>query len=906
MNGNELLDRIRPEEHRLGNGLTLLVREDHTAPVVAIVTHVRAGYFDEPDSLVGISHVLEHMYFKGTDRRGVGEIARQTKAAGGFLNAGTIYDYTSYYTVLPSSAAGMGLEIQADALLNSRIDEEELRKELGVIIQEVNRKLDNPPALASEKLYEAMFDVHPMRRWRMGTEETLAGLDRGAVMEYYRSMYRGGAITLVVSGDVDPAEIIERVDSLYADLPSGDPERLERPEPPREGARFRELSGDIGHSYVEMGWRSPGALEPDTPALDALAVVLGQGRASRLYRGVRERGLVSEIDAYNYTPRDIGVFGISLECEPNRTREAVAAAITELEAVGTEGVTERELDRVRTLLESRLLRRLETAQGQANLLADWEALGDWRLAGDFLEQVRGLKPVDLERVAQRYLDPANLTLLAYRPETAEAVGWSDADLPYALRDTGSGGTAPFEEPGEVPAEEPPEEPPEGPGMAPAAAAGVAPAAEARSTRPVGGPRILTRSTPEDGVVQYDMEGGRLVVKQRTRAPLVSMAVATNGGTVRESLKTAGITSLMMRASVKGTASRSAERIALESEGLGGAIGATAGADRLSWSLTVPAEHFRAGFELLTDVAWEPVFPDREVERERRVFMADLDQLRDDMYHYPLRLLMNAAFGDHPYGRSLEALEAAVPALSPEQLRLWHAAEIADPWVFVVGDVDPERVAEAASHIMGAATRAARPAGPHPIWADSTVVRSVSRDRAQTALAVAFPGPEYAHTDRIPLEVLSNAVSGLGNRLFEELRSRRSLAYTVTAYPIARRQAGAFVGYIATAPAQAAAAREALIEELLRLGTEPLTPEELERARRYTVGSWQIRTQTNAAQLSELAQALMIGAGLEEVREYEDRVRRVTREDVVQAATRWFDPERMVEGSVRGRDHTAAD
>ncbi|MEJ2503164.1 MAG: pitrilysin family protein, partial [Gemmatimonadota bacterium] len=445
MDGNQLRERIRPVEHRLDNGLTLLVREDRSAPVVAIVTHVRVGYFDEPDRLVGISHVLEHMYFKGTERRGVGEIARQTKAAGGYLNAGTIYDHTSYYTVLPSSALDMGLEIQADALTGSVIDEDELRKELLVIIQEVGRKLDNPSAIATEKLYEALFDVHPMRRWRMGEEEALRRLQRKDVFDYYRRMYRAGAITLVVSGDIDPARVIDRVESLYAAVPGGEPPRLDRTEPLRAGARLRQMSGDIGHTYAEVGWRSPGALDPDTPAMDALAVVLGQGRASRLYRNVRERGLVSSIDAYNYTPREIGVFGLSLECEPERTSDALIAAVSQLSAVRDQGVDPSELERVVTLLEARLLRRLETAEGQANLLAEWEALGDWRRIGDFLDAIRTLTPDDVRRVADRHLDPARITALVYRPEDADALSWDDDGLAARVADgraPGAGDTAP--------------------------------------------------------------------------------------------------------------------------------------------------------------------------------------------------------------------------------------------------------------------------------------------------------------------------------------------------------------------------------------------------------------------------------------------------------------------------------
>src|SRR6476659_6333502 len=138
----------------LPNGLTVLIQEDHSAPVVAIVTYVKAGYFDETDEQNGLSHALEHMFFKGTARRGVGEIAKETKASGGYLNAHTIYDNTTYYTVLPSTGFEKGLDIQADAYANSVIDARELAKEMEVIIQEAKRKADNPEALAVETLYE--------------------------------------------------------------------------------------------------------------------------------------------------------------------------------------------------------------------------------------------------------------------------------------------------------------------------------------------------------------------------------------------------------------------------------------------------------------------------------------------------------------------------------------------------------------------------------------------------------------------------------------------------------------------------------------------------------------------------------------------------------------------------------
>src|SRR3954462_14370075 len=204
----------------LPNGLTVLVRQDRSAPVVAIVTYVSAGYFDETDDVIGIAHVLEHMFFKGTPSRGVGEIAKQTKALGGDLNAATIYDHTSYYTVLPSSAFAEGLEIQSDAYARSLIDSEELRRELEVIIEEAKRKADNPGAVATETLYELIHDRHRIRRWRIGREEGLRTLTREQLVGFYRNFYKPSNTILSIVGDVDVDATIGHIERLYGTLTS--------------------------------------------------------------------------------------------------------------------------------------------------------------------------------------------------------------------------------------------------------------------------------------------------------------------------------------------------------------------------------------------------------------------------------------------------------------------------------------------------------------------------------------------------------------------------------------------------------------------------------------------------------------------------------------------------------------
>src|SRR5207237_110910 len=422
----------------LPNGLTVLIQEDHSAPVVAIVTYVKAGYFDETDPENGLAHALEHMFFKGTEKRGVGEIAKETKASGGYLNAHTIYDNTTYFTVLPASGFTKGLEIQADAYANSVIDARELGREMEVIIQEAKRKADNPAARATETLYELLHDAHRMRRWRIGREPGLRAFTREMMYGFYRNFYRPGNTILSISGDVDSADALRNVTELYSDLESASPTRHPGPpEPDRKGFRYRELAGDIAQSQLVFGWRTPGTMDPDTPVLDVAASLLATGRASRLYRAVREKKLASSVSAYDYTPTEIGVFVVHAESEPETTPEAARVIWDQLHQLRVGLIDDDEMTRVRRIFEARWARRLETAEGRANYLAEWEALGSWELGDEYFTRYMSTTADDVQRVTREHLAEEKAASLVYRPESAPVVAQDAADMKRILGEGGS-------------------------------------------------------------------------------------------------------------------------------------------------------------------------------------------------------------------------------------------------------------------------------------------------------------------------------------------------------------------------------------------------------------------------------------------------------------------------------------
>ncbi len=864
---------IDPETvHRsvLPNGLTVLIRRDASAPVVAIFTHVKAGYFDETDDVSGIAHVLEHMFFKGTGRRGVGEIAKETKGSGGYLNAHTIYDATAYFTVLPASGLSAGLDIQADAYANSQIDAVELAKELEVIIQEAKRKTDNPPVLALETLYELLHDRHRMRRWRIGHEEALRALDRDALVKFYRNFYRPSNTILAVVGDVNVDDVMNQVTQLYGELPDAPPERNPGPvEPPHDDLRYRELEGDISQSQIVIGWRTADALHEDTPALDVAGYILAAGRASRLYRAVRERQLASSVSAYNYTPTELGVFVVQAETRPGSEIDAASAVWDQLRSLREKPIDEAELERVRRIFESRWLRRFESMEGQANYLSEWEAMGDWKMGDEYFSRFMSVTARDVHDVVSRYLSPERAGIVMYRPSGTSPLASSAEELVSIL-------DASITEP-------------------------LDPLPPHVELHPGDDTTVPAFEGVENGVsILRTSSGLPILVRPKQGAAIAHIAVHAIGGARDESSDNAGVTTLAMRSSIKGTSTRTAAQIAEESELLGGSIGTAVGAESFGWSMSVPIQNLERAVALLADVVYNASLSEDALDTERSMVLADLDALRDDMFRFPMRLVMSGAYEGHAYSVSPLGTEQSVRTINVEALRQWYRARLlgASLVIGVVGDVVPSDAALIIARQFGTLKPAEPQSLESPVWPEREKIMVASREKAQTALALAFPGPSRTDDRRFAAQLIATIASGLGGRFFDELRDRQSLAYTVHAYTSERQLAGMFLAYIATSPEKEETARAGLLKEFAKLRDEPVTDDELARAKRYTIGAHAIRQESGAAILADILDAWMFG-GLHELVEFESRVQAVTKADVQELARTFFDPARRVEGIVRG-------
>jgi zinc protease len=865
-------DGVRREV--LPNGLTLLVQEDRSAPVVAVVTHVKAGFFDEPDRWAGISHVLEHMFFKGTARRGVGAIARETKSAGGYLNASTTYDHTSYFTVLPASGLAEALDIQADALRHSTLDADELARELQVIIQEANRKLDTPSAVAYETLHEVMFDRHRIRRWRIGHEAQLAGFTRADVHGYYASRYVPERTIVSIVGAVDAERALALARETYGDWPAARGAVDRSPEEPaRREVRARTLRGDVTQAELTLGWRAAPPLEPDAPALDLAAAVLGAGRGSWLYRALREPGLVTWVNAHYYAPTELGLFGISAELAPARVPAALDAVAAQVARLSMLGPPVDDLERARTLLRARWARRLESMDGRASALAAAEALDGYTFLDREFEALASVRPEDVRAAAARYLQPDAVSAVLYLPpDQGEALTAEALAQAFAVSELS-----------------PPAATPTAPAPAPAA--------------PAAG-RLPSRREAE--VLHTRLPGADLLVRRKAGVPLVHLGIYAPRLEL-DPPALAGLGALTIRSAVRGAGDLDAAALAFAFERLGGTLSPTAASDWLGFGTSVLAEHLAEAAALLGLVHRAPRLDEGDVERERTLMVAEARQVADDMFRYPFQLAFAAAFGEEGYGLPVAGLSHTLPAITAADARGWHAGAVRGvrPVIIAVGDVEPERASAVLAGAFGDAG-ALPEIGPLATldWmagpgGDEPLSRVVTREKAQAAIAMAFPGVARRHPDRAAAQVWAAVASGLGGRLFEALRDRRSLAYMVVASAWLKARAGSLVTYIATSPEREEEARDEMLHELARFTREPVSGTELRQAVNYLAGQAEVSRQSGGAVAAEILEAWLAGSGLEELADPAAAYRAVTAEDVLRVAAASLDPERRVEGVVRG-------
>ena len=813
------------------NGLELVILEDDSAPVASVQAWVRTGSIHEGAWLgAGLSHFLEHMLFKGTGSRGSQDFARGIQEKGGYINAYTSFEQTVYWVDIPAQNASVAIELLADAVLNSTLPEAEFSKEQEVIRREFAMGNDDPDTVAGKQLFATAFAEHPFRHPVIGYRDVFDRLTRGDLETYYRTRYAPNNVFFVVVGDVKADEIRAQLGQIFAAHPR-------RPLPdvpvPREsvqmGRREQHTEFDTQLARLGIAWHVPEITHADIPALDLLSSVLGTGRSARFYRRLREGlGIVHGVDAWCYTSSTAGLFGVDAVLDPDKVEQTIREVLGMIGGIHGEGVTTAELDKVRRQFLSHQFHSLTTMRGKASSLgSNWLHARDLNFNQTYLAAVQRVTPEELRRVSRQYFAVENLTVSSLMPQ----------------------GTS-----------------------------------RKRS--------VSTSARRTSVVEKFQLSNGlRLLVREDDRLPLVSMVATFKGGLLAETPADNGIARLLARTLIKGTRTKSADEIAESIEAIGGTIGADSGNNSVSVSARVLRPDLRHGLELVADILLNANFPAAAMEREREAQLASIKADDEEVTSTARNLLRARLFAGHPFAMPVLGTPASLAALKPADLAAFRDRHVSaeNGVLSVFGAVDAREVRDLAESVLAAipASALASRGIPQPQFPASSIEDTVIKMKEQAVIMVGFPGVDLFSADGVALELIDEACSDLGSRMFNRIREDMGLAYFVGSSNLIGLARGAFSFYVGTDPAKIAEVRAALSDEIRKLAEDGITPAELERSKAKLLGAQSIRNQSNDALAFGCALDELYGLGHRHYEGLRERVEAVTLDQVRDAARRYF-------------------
>lgn len=389
--------------HQLPNGLRIFLREDHSWPLVSVQSWIRVGSLDEAESEAGLAHVLEHMVFKGTARRAATEISRWVEAQGGALNAETSKEFTHYYIDVPTEGCSRAVHLMAELLCHATLDPKEWAREKLVILEEMKRRHDDAETLAWESLQDALYADTAHARPVIGSEATVSSFSAETVKRFYRQHYTGLNTIVVIAGDFSSRQVLKQLANEMGGMPKG-LRRAARAEPLHHtGPREKRLRKDVQQSYSVFSFPTPNAAHPDQEALDLLAVLLGDGRNSRLVHALREeKELVWSIGASNLTQEGPGIFAIFAESDAKKQTSVAPAVRQILQGLAKRLPSEEEIRRAKNLIQTSWLQGYETFHNQASVIGSYALEGHLDWLKRYLPKIMALKQADLKRVIDRY------------------------------------------------------------------------------------------------------------------------------------------------------------------------------------------------------------------------------------------------------------------------------------------------------------------------------------------------------------------------------------------------------------------------------------------------------------------------------------------------------------------------
>ncbi|WP_297158651.1 pitrilysin family protein [uncultured Desulfovibrio sp.] len=837
---------------RLKNGLTVYIIRDSRFPLVCTRLFVGTGSANETAEQAGISHVLEHMVFKGTEKRPKGQVARDVESLGGYLNAATSFDKTWFITDMPAKHWKTGMDVVKDMAFHPSLDPAELEAEKNVIVSELKGGDDTPTRRLFEDLQVAGLAHTVYGRPIIGFEKTIRAVTADDLRAYIRTWYQPQNMMLLVAGDIDPKAVLAHAEELFGDLkndtilPEPAPVQLEGA---AGGPRVEVTYGPWNKVYLGIALPAPALGDQRSIDLDVLAYALGGDGTSQFYRKYRyEKQLVDSISVGNMSLNRAGLFYMVAQLDADKVEPFWQEFTRDLAALDAGKITPDVIERARFNYEDGMDRASETLDG----LTSRKATVQFELGGPQGEaNVRhALAAVDSARLRQAqdlWLRPDQVRVRVLAPEKAKL-----PDLDAILQHNWP-----------------------------------APAVErqkaAAAAEKVGKREIV------------DLGQGRTVILQPDRTiPYVSLEILRPGGNALLKPADQGLAQLTAATLTDGCGTRDLDAMERFVAERAASLSASAGVQSFTVSLTGPARFNADYFALLGDLLHKPTFAEKDVRRQADTLKAALVRRQDNPMSFMGSKINGFLFpGGQPYGFDGLGTTENQDRFGPGDVQAFWKQQNAQPWILsVAGDFDREKVLAFARSLPVPTAPAVDV--PQPTWgADKRLPLSLP-GRQQAHLLLAFHAVPLDHPDAPALMLLESVLSGQSGLLFNKLRDEQGLGYTVTAFYRSLPEAGFMAFYIGTTPRNLDVARQGFSGIIKDIKTDLLPAELLAKGLNRMEGSYYRGRQSLGARADEAASERLLGQPQDFQKRLLEKAAKVTPEQLREVARKYVLVDKMYE------------
>ena len=821
--------------YNLGNGQTVIIKEVHTNPIVTIDTWIKTGSINETCKNNGISHFLEHLFFKGSQNFPNGEFDKILESKGAINNAATSKDFTHYYITIPSKDFHLAVKMHADMLQNPLIPNKELEQERKVVLEEIAKDINSPTNKVYNNLIKMLYTTHPYSQKVIGEKEIVSSLSREEIFDYFNTYYTPSNMVTIIVGDVDSKDAISTVKENFTCKNRKTPKHKYIKEKPLTSvARIVEYM-QTQSAYMLIGFRGTNIKHNDSYALDLLSVILGDGKTSLLYQNLKEKkNLAFSISAHNSTMRDDGIFYVSANFIPKNCQSLEENIFFEIEKIKKYGITDEQLELAKNITERDTLYGRESISNIANEIGyTMVTTEDTGYYETYLENIKKVSKNDIKRVANKYLGVNKAAISILLPESEKELKISE-------------------------------------------------------TKPLN--KEATYINKNNDTEKYILSNGAtLLFTPNSSNEIVGISINAKGGEFIEEI--AGTGKLTAKTMLRGTQKYTFQELSQIMENKGIKISPTSKLDVFSITALTTKPELETTLLLLDEIINHATLAQSDIDFVKAESLNLIKRNRDLPLQKALEEHNTNIYLGSIYSNSTKILEKTYPKVTRENILNFYN-KIFEPKNIIIsinGDVDKSIIIDKFTSILTTKTDNKFDYTKYQIPIVKTPrISTITDKNTETAwIVLAWQTDGYTNQKELAtLNVINSIIgSGMSSRLFKNLRDKYGLAYQLGSTFSPNMKRGSFVTYIGTNPKNIETATKKIFEEINKIKTEKVTEQELQEAKDKINGNYLISLETNLDKATTINWFETTGRGYDF--DYTNAINKVTAEDVMQVANKYF-------------------